>query len=133
MLLITSGGVAAVITWHAIFNGTQAIEHFDHDYQIEEYDALPHLYLVLVKDGAGAVGRPVAAYVIKTRDGHNEGGFADVISQCASACLGQERVDRWNVHLRPQKITADGGPLTENEMLRMTLDLLLVHSPASVV
>lgn len=68
MLLITPSGLAAVITWHAFFNGTQAIEHFDHDYRIEEYDVLPHLYLVLVKDGAGSNGIPVAAFVVKTRD-----------------------------------------------------------------
>jgi hypothetical protein len=133
MILINATGLLAVIVWHAYCPTFGEIEHFDHEYDREHYDALPHLYMVLVKNGGGPSGIPVGTFVVKTRDHHDHATFPELMMQCAQGCFGKELTDRWNVIARPQKITLEGEPLSGVEMLRMTVNLMLAHSPASTV
>lgn len=131
MNLYDKDGLAAVITWHGFCDGLASITHFDHDYTLEDYEALPNLYFVLVKDGGGMKGVPVAGFLVKSRPDHTAEEFPGLMRLCAGACLSEERVEAWDTHIRPQKLTVQGGPLVEADILATMTRLLMQHMPAS--
>mgnify|MGYP001105320954 CR=1 FL=1 len=120
----------AVITMHGFYSGAQSITHFEHAYELADYEALPHLYFVLIMGRSASEAMPVAGFFIKTRDTHLDESFDVLMHAAAETVFGFERLASWQPSVRPAKIGVDGGPLGEVEMLRIMVDRFLKNTPA---
>lgn len=122
--------LGAVITMHGFYNGAQSITHFDHAYELADYEALPHLYFMLVMDRSGSQATPAAGFFIKTRDTHEHAGFGGLMHAATETIFGTEQLARWQPSVIPSRLGVDGGPLSEAEMLRIMVDRFLKNTPA---
>lgn len=126
-------GIDAVLVMHGVYNGAESITHYDHAYDLADYQGLPYLYFTTVMDRRGGNSVPVAGFFMATRDDHFAEGFGTLMYAASVTIFGQEMVDAWNASVRPARLEKDDQPLTEHQMIRLMCDQYLKHAPGTRV
>jgi hypothetical protein len=125
--------VGAVITMHGFYQGAEAITHYDHEYEVADYKALPYLYFALVMSRNSKEPAPIAGFFIKTRDHHLADDFGFLLYAAAATIFGEEQFAEWLPTIRPARLETTEDPLSEREMLRIMCDQYLKNAPATRV
>lgn len=117
----TSPGQISMLVFHCFFNGSDSITHFDHDFDLELYNNLDHLYGVLIADNSTANKKITAGFALKTTLTHHQPGFLEILSGIDSINEGLAEHIHPKSSFLPFKINVGktDAPLSENEYLQL--------------
>ena len=113
------GGLTAPL-FHCVFNAEGSITHYLNEVDPDLRRRLPHTYAVCLADNSSVPRRVVAGFFAKTTYLHTEDGFAVAMKSVVQALERLQPFQSANISFLPARINVpDGGPLSEDEMLRV--------------
>lgn len=120
-------GGLSLLLFHCVF--TEAtVTHFMHEFDLDLYRQLPHLYVVCLAETSRNIKTVRAGFVIKTSYTHNDNDFLQTLTNVVSMeprleCLITDRSS-----FLPARLSfLDDEPITEEEMLRITVQQSFKH------
>lgn len=123
-------GNVTVPLFHCVFNADGSISHWATSFDQQLYDALDHLYLVmLANDRSGRRAVP-GAFMIRTSHHHDDPDFPESLVALRSWATPLQ--PHWSSDTKrlPGKVQLKGPPPTEKEFLTLAIQQFTKFSSA---